>query len=534
MIGELLALGGIKAPTDSIHVSSELQKSKSNGTLFEWLLDAYGLKPSQLLHLGDHPGSDVIVPRGLGIMALPVSECALSQRERDLAASGSMESQLLAGFSRAARLALQKDGGGSASNRLGIEVGGPVFTSYVGWVLNNIKALPDQKTYFVARDGQVFHQIAQVICADGGAWPELHYMYGSRQAWHLPGVHMVDEHVLDWLCEADPVLTLEILAKRLDMECDILSQLLVSNGLPALEVGRPLEANHVKTLKHVLRSEAVSNVLRDHAQVARERVLAYLRQEGALKDPILNIVDIGWNGRIQDSLVRVLEGTSIFVNGFYFGLKRPSPESSSHRKSAFFYSTESSLKLRNLGDKMNGILEVFAAADHGSTKGYHFDEGCERWAPTLYEWNSYTVHSLGLEAFREGIAAFAREYTTLSRFFNYSESQVEAIRSSIYSLMKGFFHRPSEREASLVGGVSWTSDQSSHRFRAFAPPLSFRNTLKYVFSLHGGKRMLITSWIEGSMVQSSILTRVTFRSYLYVKALVIYARSLLKPRNRCI
>lgn len=528
VIGELLALGGIRAPVDAIYVSSEVQKSKSNGTLFEWLLGTYKLEPNQLLHLGDHPGSDVLVPQGLGIRALPVSECALSPRERDLASSGSMEGQLLAGFSRAARLALQRDGDCGVSTRLGIEVAGPTFTAYVGWVLNNLKSLPDQKIYFVARDGQVFHQIAQVICANGGPWPELHYLYGSRQAWHLPGVHIVDDHVLDWLCEADPILTLGILAKRLDMRSDVLSRLLSSNGLPVLEVSQPLEASHVKTLKQVLRSKAVSNALRDHARNYREKVLAYLKQEGALTGTSLNIVDIGWNGRIQDSLVRVLNGTSIFVNGFYFGLKRYSHPSSAQRKTAFFYSKNSPRKFRNLGDKMNGILEVFASADHGSTKGYHFDDGTERWLPTLYEWEEQTAKALGLVEFRKGIVAFAVEYASLSRFFDYSGCQVEEIRTSLYLLMKGFFHQPEAQEASLVGSVRWTSDQSSHIFRSFAPPLSFREAIRYVFTPQSGKRMLITSWVEGSMAQSGIPSRVILSGYLYVKALGIYGKSLLK------
>jgi len=177
---------------------------------------------------------------------------------------------------------------------------------------------------------------------------------------------------------------------------------------------------------------------------------------------------------------------------------------------------------------MNGILEVFASADHGSTKGYHLDEDSRCWVPTLYEKESNAHGAWDLAAFRAGICAFAREYALLDRFFDYSERQVEALRGSLSSLMIGFFEKPSLREASLVGGVCWTSDQSSHRFRQFAPVLAFNSALRYIFLRKGGERMMVTSWVEGSIAQSGIGSRILLRWYLCVKCYLNFVRRVMR------
>ena len=55
-----------------IFLSSEEGKTKHTGRLFELFLAGEGLTPARTMHVGDHPQSDVKVPRRLGMKIFPL------------------------------------------------------------------------------------------------------------------------------------------------------------------------------------------------------------------------------------------------------------------------------------------------------------------------------------------------------------------------------------------------------------------------------------------------------------------------------
>lgn len=54
---------------DGLFISSDVGKSKHDGTLFEHMLAHYNIKPNEMLHIGDNRYSDYRIPRSLGIGA---------------------------------------------------------------------------------------------------------------------------------------------------------------------------------------------------------------------------------------------------------------------------------------------------------------------------------------------------------------------------------------------------------------------------------------------------------------------------------
>lgn len=56
---------------DALFVSGELGISKGSGKLFDHVLQAEGIAPEELLHIGDHFLSDYLVPIERGIFVLP-------------------------------------------------------------------------------------------------------------------------------------------------------------------------------------------------------------------------------------------------------------------------------------------------------------------------------------------------------------------------------------------------------------------------------------------------------------------------------
>lgn len=72
-IADLLRRVGSSLRPDGIYISSDRQRTKRSGTLFDLLVAEEGVQPGRILHLGDHPHSDVAVPaaRGLRVGHLP-------------------------------------------------------------------------------------------------------------------------------------------------------------------------------------------------------------------------------------------------------------------------------------------------------------------------------------------------------------------------------------------------------------------------------------------------------------------------------
>ncbi|WP_157231036.1 HAD-IA family hydrolase [Kiloniella laminariae] len=50
-----------------IYVSSDLQKTKRQGTLYRLLLEKFQIEPRQMIHIGDNFVSDIFIPKAMGI-----------------------------------------------------------------------------------------------------------------------------------------------------------------------------------------------------------------------------------------------------------------------------------------------------------------------------------------------------------------------------------------------------------------------------------------------------------------------------------
>ena len=168
-----------------IYVSSEIKLRKGTGNLYKYVREKEGIHFSEWMHIGDNPISDVRVPQKLGICAeqypytslLPYESYALKKSPED------PQVQLAIGTSRNIRLQ-QPDA--SKPYALGTSLGGALLLPYVRWILQDALARKIRCLYFVARDGYVLKEIADVLIHESGYDISTKYIYGSRIAWGIP------------------------------------------------------------------------------------------------------------------------------------------------------------------------------------------------------------------------------------------------------------------------------------------------------------------------------------------------------------
>jgi len=79
---------------------------------------------------------------------------------------------------------------GLKGKNLAVEVGsslaGPILYPYINWVIDQSINREINRLYFVARDGWILKQIADLIIKLRKYPIRTYYIYGSRKAWRLP------------------------------------------------------------------------------------------------------------------------------------------------------------------------------------------------------------------------------------------------------------------------------------------------------------------------------------------------------------
>jgi len=186
-IERVLRREGFFRDGDKLFVSGEWRASKARGDLFTKAREQVSQPITTWRHIGDNPHADELVPRGQGIATEICQDAALNRYEQ--IACGPCEHELwrslVAGAMRRARLANpETDPPRRVIWDTGCDVVGPLLFGFVHWCLAQAVERGLRRLYFVARDGQLLHRIAERLAPAWGFDIECRYLHGSRQAWH--------------------------------------------------------------------------------------------------------------------------------------------------------------------------------------------------------------------------------------------------------------------------------------------------------------------------------------------------------------
>lgn len=304
-----------------VYTAGEMGKRKGTGSLYRHLLAAEGIEPGQLLHRGADPVLDVRVPKSLGIAVQPFSEARYTTHEEYLLslhrACSPNHSRMVAA-SRLSRLRSDPGEGMRLARGFAASVAAPVLTAFSAWAMADSGRRGVERLYFLAREGQVLHRLAQTLrpVTDG---PEPRYLMGSLGAWTAPLLSRLTRADLGWLAaEGQSRLPPDILSK-LSLTPE---ELLRASGrrMAALLSDKPLTDVDLDSLWELLDTPGARRLLAGKAGEAGELLLEYLDQEGALDGRVLAVADMGWTLFTQRALREVLAGRGIEVEGWYFGL----------------------------------------------------------------------------------------------------------------------------------------------------------------------------------------------------------------------
>ena len=501
VIKRALNANNIECHSDELFVSSDYRETKYSGKLFQKVLNHFNISPSELTHTGDNLISDYQVPKSLGINAIHYSHFGVRGREHLISSTEELPADFRSRISSTIRLSrlngIHQDLPSRHIHHISSTVIAPILFGFTLWTLLEAKKKGLKTLHFISRDGQILKQIADRINQAMQLDLECKYFYGSRQAFHLPAVTSKSWDQLDWLYDDTSFFSVELIFNRVGLKPEQLEDYLSENGFSRPSWHNNLNAEERKRLRHILHhSSGFKTLVLERAESARRILVSYLEQEGIHPEARIAFVDIGWNGRLQRSLSRVMDVAGIKpvdgLIGFYFGLRQRLKASEEDKLFAWYYDEENQLsRFNNVV-----ILEKFVEATHGSVVGYNRNN--DRIDPVFKEEKNREALDWGLEVQQASILAFTDLFCSNLKNMDKQQLTNPANWTTMTEiLLADFCNRPSPLDARIFGSVSISEDQNHARSYPLAKPLTFKNCISLL--LRKQPDVYNDLWIRGSL-----------------------------------
>lgn len=456
-------------PSGEVLSSGDLGLRKGTGSLFREACKRFGVSRGQILHIGNNLEADGAGSAVAGVAFASMLDANPTRYEVTLdsatkeSESGGLLGAVLAGASRDFRLA---SGGQSSADLVSVVSGvaGPVILAAVAWTLLSAQRDNIDTLYFVARDGEILLAVALLLQQELGlaAKIECRYLYGSRQAWHLPALSLK--------LDMDPAATLR--AHLVRSNKDTLRGLLATLDITAEELAAVAPAatpdvlpdtrldDHVTVIIDALvSSPEFQSLALERAKKAHEVTAAYLAQEEMFSGGRVGLVDLGWHGAASASLVTIAEdqGTDVLCY-FAGGLCGPKAQAAPDDSQAFLI--DNRIEEPEVRPILVALLEAFCAGSGGSTLGYMVADG--KYVPRVAPGEGVAV-SWGLRDYQALVYSFTTSVCrTLAKFeWTITVDEVNALRPYLLTNLCALWNYPTYGEAEQWGAFPFESENGS-------------------------------------------------------------------------
>ena len=389
-------------------------------------------------------------------------------------------------------------------------VSAPLVFGFMWWTIQEAQKKGIKRLYFLARDGYVMYEMAQIICEHFKLEIECRYLYCSRIAWRLPQYHIQKEACLDKICLMGIDVTLEKILDRGSLKESekqiIYRELGVEDGEEKIILSK-LEIEEYK--KKLRDSICFLKMVYAHSYEAYENTIGYLEQMGLFEEISYAVVDTGWTGSMQESLEQLLAsktGKDKKVKGFYFGVYNYPQTIKAENISGFFFNKGTNKKRKVFFN--NCLFECMCGAADGMTTGYKF-EGSE-YRPIFSSDKNINLEKWDLEKQIHTMICFAKNAVSKIDYNQYKHSNNLELN---HRLCKAFMSYPSKEEAECYGNYVFSDDVTEKDVKKIAIEMESQeiqqnHVIPKMLVSFGLKKMSKqykqTCWLEGTIARSSI------------------------------
>lgn len=306
-----------------LYVSSTIKKTKSEGTLFSYVLDDLEIDAKDVIHIGDNYNSDVVSAKKNGLFAMHYTKAldiyqknninlGIGINDKDNLETKLFEGAIINKFFNEMKFSTK-----SLWYQIGFLAAGPIHTSFTFWLYKEVTSKNIESVYFLARDGYIYHRLFKHLLEINGKKIHNEYMYASRRLLNIPSIDSLDEEVMEFLIGGTSKLQVKDFLERIGLSSEKYKNHILAAGFSSTKqfVQSNDDYKNLKKLFTHLEKEILNL-----AKMEKKTLIEYFSQIGLLDSKKISFVDIGWHGSLQKSLLKILEPYDITIDGYYLGI----------------------------------------------------------------------------------------------------------------------------------------------------------------------------------------------------------------------
>lgn len=354
-ISDILRFIGIHNLISNIYVSSDLNKRKSSGTLYEYVLKQLEISSDKLIMCGDNPVSDISIPKRMGI------------------------SSVLRAYQNPHKCYDKDELKRLYRKELFSKPDESPLSGYAGELIYFISELykelvkgKNKQVFFCSREGQLMKTIFDLYqnLVFGDTYINSHYFFVSRRALLLPSLRSLEVEKFERIFRQFKQLKVSDFFSSIGIKMDEAEQLY--ENLPINPFDFITSSDNDLIMKKVRSSEMFKKIYDRNREYQKKCFLSYVTDCGInLDNDVIILADIGWKGTIQDCIVDILPSTCKVV-GYYLGLRTSEFKTDNLNNKYGILFSEHPTKCKNYKLLERGYMfyERIFAADHGPVLGY--------------------------------------------------------------------------------------------------------------------------------------------------------------------
>lgn len=361
---------GISELINRIFLSCEYRCNKHDGNLYRYVIEELGVPGDDMIMFGDNKTLDIDNAAAHGIKgtlinnAIPYRNQSIEEIEKqikNILYQDKYKENSFANYATTFYLFIER-----------------LYKKCVSYGINDI--------YFLSREGEMLKKMFDCYIDGHETKITSHYLYVSRQATSLAGLMPIEEETFN---------NLHVLFKSTSVTQFLRTIGFTEKKIESLQ--NRIKLNFEDEKEDLLHSEDFTTIKQDaqfidtyNQTVANNRKLfeQYLRQEHFFDNNRVALVDVGWNGTIQNNIAKFAEnGQTLY--GFYCGLVSGAAIEIDNRKEGLLFSDA-------FGKSENydiwsfdcTFFERILTASHAPTIGYRSENGIVK--PIMKEYVSET------------------------------------------------------------------------------------------------------------------------------------------------
>lgn len=439
-----------------LYLSSELGYMKNTGELFKQVQKQEQVEYSKWCHTGDNEIADFVMARKLGIQANLFKYVQFEDYEKALLEKEFFNplTQLVLGCTKNLRLNYSDNN----KTDLGISLAGTVLYPYVSWLLEQSQKRNIKRLYFIARDGYILKEIADVLIAQRNLAMETYYIYGSRKAWRLSGLDINNEKLYQQFVDM-----FKYDNKKLHTILGFTKKELVEM-LPKELKNYQRSKNKEKVHAYFSQNKEIVVKALEKNKLQKLNTIKYLQNNIDYSDEHFAFVDLDGSCLTQNCLSSIFsEFYNRPIKSFYYAVTPLCYESVNLEKYYF-----AAFKLPMLGH----LIELFTRAPHGQTLGYS-----ENGMPIFEATDSKQLLQWGFDKYLQGILEFTVNIENYSKQYDFISFEAQNIMDFYLNYL---YETPDRKTANILGELKHKSYGADNN--EFAPKMNVLEAIVYLFT----------------------------------------------------